>query len=50
MLTPASELERERAKRALREALDSYAQRALPVTMGLAQWIVTAKAGHTAWA
>jgi SAM-dependent methyltransferase len=45
MLTPASELERERAKRALREALAPYAEKALPVAMGLAQWIVTAKAG-----
>lgn len=44
MMTPASELERARAKAALTDALRPYAAKGT-ITMGLAQWLVTAKAG-----
>jgi SAM-dependent methyltransferase len=44
MLTPASELERARGKAALTDALRPYAEKGT-IMMGLAQWLVTAKAG-----
>jgi SAM-dependent methyltransferase len=44
MLGPASELERARAKAALTAALKPYAEKGT-IAMGLAQWLVTAKAG-----
>lgn len=45
MLAPASELERARAKNALSQALAPYAAKGGPITFGLAQWLITAKAG-----
>ena len=44
MLGPASELERARAKASLTSALRPYAAKGT-IAMGLAQWLVTAKAG-----
>lgn len=44
MLSPASELERARAKAALTEALRPYAAKGT-ITMGVSQWLVTARAG-----
>jgi SAM-dependent methyltransferase len=44
MLNPASDAERARAEAALRETLQPYAAKGT-IAMGLAQWLITAKAG-----